>query len=339
MSAPLLVSSSPHIRADENTRSIMLDVVVALLFPLAVATYYFELKALYLTALSVVSCVAIEFLYRKIMKKTSTIHDLSAVVTGILLAFVLPVSTPYWIVPIGALFAIVVVKQLYGGLGKNFMNPALAARAFLTLSFPGVVGRFTSPTFLDSGFSFKGATDMITSATPLMSLKNGMLPENISLTNLLLGEIPGSLGETSAILLLLGGLYLVVRKVIHPRIPLAFMGTVAVLTFTFPPEGIARLDFMLYSLLSGGLVLGAVFMATDYSTSPVTKRGQIFFGIGCGILTVFMRFFGKMPEGVCYAILLMNTLVWLLDKVGLPRRFGVKPFAFLRRGRGDSHAK
>lgn len=336
MESPLMVSSSPHIHDEENTRSIMMDVCIALIFPLALGTYYFEMKALYLTALSVISCIVFEFLYRKLLKKSSTVRDMSAVVTGMLLAFTLPVTTPYWIVVVGAFFAIVVVKQLYGGLGKNFMNPALAARAFLVISFPSYIGRFTEPTFLDDDFSFLTSPDAVSAATPLVALKHGALPEGVSIQNLLFGETAGCIGEVSALMLLMGGLWLLIRRVISLRIPLSYVGTAAVLTFVFAPPTVAPLQFMLYSILSGGLLLGAIFMATDYSTSPVTKRGQILYGIGCGVLTIFIRYFGKMPGSVCFSILIMNTLVWMLDKAGRARRFGEKPLAFLFRKGGAS---
>lgn len=334
MDSPLVVSSSPHIHDEENTRSIMLDVCIALLFPLALGTYYFEIKALYLTLVSVLSCVVFEFIYRRLLKKSDTFRDMSAVVTGMLLAFTLPVSTPYWVVIVGAFFAIVIVKQLYGGLGKNFMNPALAARAFLVISFPAFTGNFTEPTFLDADFSFFSIPDAVSAATPLNALKQGLLPEGVSLQNLLFGEIAGCIGEVSALMLMMGGLWLLIRRVISLRIPLSYIGTVAALTFLFHPAAIDPVQFMLYSILSGGLMLGAIFMATDYSTSPVTKRGQILYGVGCGLLTVFIRFFGKMPESVCFSILIMNTLVWMLDKAGRARRFGEKPLSFLFRKGG-----
>ena len=329
MDAKLTVSSSPHIRTDEDTRSIMLDVLIALAFPLAVAVYFFGWRALALTAVSVVSSMLFEWLYRKLMKKTNTAGDLSAAVTGVLIAFVLPASAPYWLPVVGSFFAIVIVKQLYGGIGKNFLNPALAARAFLT-SFPIFLAAFTAP-LAEKALPLWGQVDAVTSATPLGLIKSAealsltnKLPQDYSFMDMFLGQIPGSLGEVSTAVLLLAGLYLIVRKVITPRIPVAFIATVAVLTFLFPRGGVAGLDYMLYNILGGGLMLGAIFMATDYTTSPVTKRGQWIFGIGCGALTVFMRYFSPMPEGVCYAILLMNTIVWLLDKVGMPRRFGVR---------------
>jgi electron transport complex protein RnfD len=326
MNEPLFVSSSPHIRSEDNTRAIMLDMVVALCFPLVIAVYYFGVKALYLVALSVACCVAFEFLYRKLTRKPGSVGDFSAAVTGMLLAFTLPVSAPFWVVPAGAFFAIVIVKQLYGGLGKNFMNPALAGRAFLTLSFGLSLSDFTKPVIWETSFSFFAIPDTISSATPLSYLQAGALPEGVELQDLLFGEVAGCLGETSSIALLLGGLYLLTRRVITPRIPLCFAGTVAVLSYLFPPAGLAPLDFMLFSVFSGGLILGAVFMATDYATSPVTKRGQVIYAVGCGLLTVLIRRFGGMPEGVCFAILLMNTAVWFIDKIGRPRRYGGGPF-------------
>ena len=327
MEHEFIVSSSPHIKHEDGTRSIMLDVVIALAFPLGIAVFQFGWRAAILAAVSVTSCVMFEYIYRKIMKKSGSVGDLSAVVTGLLLAFCLPASAPYWLPVVGAFFAIVLVKQLFGGLGKNFMNPALAARAFL-MSWPVVMTTWPVPGVVLPLWG--DVPDAMTGATPLMSLKNGVLP-SVTLQDMFLGQIGGSMGEVSAIVLLLGGFYLWVRGVITLRIPIAFMGTVAALTYIFAPNGVSNVDFMLYHLLSGGLILGAVFMATDYSTSPVTRSGQLLFGIGCGLLTVFIRFFGSLPEGVCYSILIMNACAWLLDKAGTPRRFGVSLFA--RKGR------
>ena len=329
MNNQLTVSSSPHIRADENTRAVMLDMLIALAFPLAIALYYFGWRSLSLAACCVVCCVVFEYLYRRLLKKPRSLGDLSAPVTGMLFCFILPVATPYWMAALGSFFAIVVVKQLYGGLGKNFLNPALAARAFLAgfavLSVH--VAPLAEPRLPVFG-SFDA--DAIAQATPLSYLKpvEQLRIDHLPLNefewwqNLFLGQIPGCIGEVSAILLLVGGLYLVIRRVITPRIPFAFIGTVALLTFLFPRGGVDGFSYMLYNLLSGGLILGAVFMATDYATSPVTPRGQWIFGIGCGLLTVFFRYFSPMAEGVCYSILLMNTVVWTLDRIGAPRRFG-----------------
>jgi electron transport complex protein RnfD len=315
----LTVSSSPHIRAEADTQSIMLDVILAMLPALAVAIYIFGLRALMVVLVSVASCVFFEWGYRKLMKKTSSIRDLSAVVTGVLLAFCLPANVPYWIPVIGAFFSIVIVKQLYGGLGKNFVNPALAGRAFL-FSWPVLMTTWMVPRSFGS-FLNLGA-DAVTSATPMASLHMGTLPVT-SILDGFLGYVGGSLGEVSAVALLLGGLYLVVFKVISPRIPLSYLLTVAVITFLFPRGGNERLAWMAYSLFSGGVMLGAIFMATDYATSPITPKGQIIFGVGCGLLTVFIRYFGSYPEGVSYSILIMNVCVWLIDKYTLPRRFGV----------------
>lgn len=315
----LKVTPSPHIRYLEDTRSIMLDVIIALVPSLAVSTYMFGFRALLLTATTIVSCVFFEWGYRKLLKKTKDIGDLSAVVTGILLAFCLPATTPLWIAAIGSFFSIVVVKQLFGGIGKNFMNPALAGRAFL-FSWPVVMSTWIAPLTYKSFFSLKAA-DAVTSATPLSFLHMSELPEGTTLLQSFFGQVGGSLGEVSGFALVLGGIYLLVRKVISLRIPLSYILTVAVITFVFP-RGNDNLQWMLWNLSSGGLLLGAIFMATDYSTSPVTKKGQIIFGIGCGLLTVFIRYFGAYPEGVSYAILIMNACVWLIDRATYPRRFG-----------------
>ena len=316
----LAVSSSPHIRAEDGTRSIMLDVIIALTPALAIAVYVFGLRALLLTVVSVAACVFFEWGYRKLLKKSCDVGDLSAVVTGMLLAYCLPVSAPFWIPVVGAFFSIVIVKQLYGGIGKNFLNPALAGRAFL-FSWPTIMATWVAPLSYSSIFHIS-TVDAVTSATPMAALHAGTLPEGVSLAQMFLGYIGGSLGEVSTLVLLLGGIYLVIRRVITPRIPLAYLLTVAVVTFAFPKAG-TNWEWMLYNLCGGGLMLGAIFMATDYTTSPVTKTGQLIYGIGCGLITVFIRYFGSYVEGVTYAILIMNTCVWLLDKIR-PRRFGAK---------------
>ena len=313
----LTLSSSPHAHSKNSTAVIMRDVCIALLPALIAAVYFFGWRALGLTVVSVLGCVFFEWAYRKLMKKDCTVGDWSAVVTGILIAFVCPVSLPYWTLLIADFFAIVIVKQLFGGIGMNIVNPALAARAFL----------FSWPAFM-SGSAFAvtgGALDGMTSATPMESLAAGELPQ-AGMLDLFLGNIGGSLGEVSALALILGGIYLLIRKVISARIPLAYLTTVAVLAFLFPLNGAPRLDWMLCQLLSGGLMLGAIFMATDYTTSPVTHAGQIAFGIGCGLLTILLRYFGSYVEGVSYAILIMNCCVGFFDKLGIPKRFGfVKP--------------
>ena len=305
----LTVASSPHIRGDLKTSRLMLDVVVALLPALAVGTWILGFRALAVTAVSMVSAVGAEWLYCKVTGKQNTLRDCSALVTGMLLAMTLPASVPFGIVVLGSVFAIVFAKCMCGGLGQNIFNPALAARAFLMLLFPAALTHYET---ID-GFS---------SATPLHRMVMPTLPDN-SLLDMFLGRIPGSIGELSALALLLGGVFLVARKVISPKIPLAYLGSVAVLTFVFSKTG-NPIRWMLYSLLGGGVMLGAIFMATDYATSPVTPMGQILYGIGCGALTVFFRYYGLFPEGVTYAILLMNLATWGIDRITAPRRFGTK---------------
>lgn len=316
----LKVTSSPHMRHEDTTRLIMLDVIIALCPALVWAVYLFGARALTLTAVSVGSAVLFEYLYRLIMNKSNDIGDLSAAVTGMLLAFCLPVSVPLWMPAVGSFFAIVIVKQLYGGIGKNVVNPALAARVFLFLAFPGDMARFTAPSEKLPAFSLKGA-DIVASATPLASLKEGVAPPD-SLLDLFLGNCAGCIGEISVLLLLAGALYLFVRKIITWQIPVCYIATVAVLSYLFPASGMDAVQYVLSTLCSGGLVLGAFFMATDYVTSPVTYRGRIFYGIGCGLITVFIRTCGSYPEGVSFAILVMNCLAWYIDKFTRPRVFG-----------------
>ena len=321
----LIATSNPHIRGSETTRSIMLDVIIAMLPALVWSIITFGVKALTLTVVSVVGCMFWEWLYRKLLKKPQSVGDLSAVVTGMLLAFVCPVTTPYWMIIIGGFFSIVVVKQLFGGIGKNFINPALAGRAFLLGSYAGVMTFWIDPA--RNKAPLMGSTvDVITHATPLSYMKNGDmagLKEAYSLADVFLGKVGGSLGEISALLLIIGGLYLIWRKVINWQTPVAYIATVAVITFLFPKGDAGNLEWMLYSLFSGGLMLGAFFMATDYATSPVTKKGQLIFGIGCGLFTVLIRYFGSYNEGVCYSIMVMNLCVALIDKYTKPTRFGV----------------
>ena len=316
----LIASSSPHIRSNEDTRSIMLDVIIALLPALAWSVYCFGWKALLLTAVSVVSCVFFEWAYRKLMKKSCMVGDLSAVVTGMLLSFVCPVDLPWWVIIIGAFFSIVVVKQLYGGIGCNFLNPALAGRAILLASYATAMTTWTLPSSkLDT---------VVSTATPLAIMKEGTvekfteLTANYSVADMFIGRVGGSLGEVSALALLLGGAWLLIRKVISWHTPVAFIGTVALLTLISAPAGIDNVQYMLYNVFGGGLMLGAIFMATDYATSPVTKPGQLIFGIGCGLITCFIRRFGSYPEGVCYSILIMNCTTWLLDKYIRPTIYG-----------------
>ncbi len=316
----LRVSASPHLYTEETTRVLMLDVVIALCPALIWGVYLFGWRALALTLLSVASSVLFEALYNKLIKKRVPIKDLSAVVTGMLLAFTLPPSLPYPMVILGAFFAIVIVKGLFGGLGKNIVNPALAARIFLFISFPTDMTTYTAPGTPLSLFGEIPA-DAVTSATPLTALKSGLLPNETTL-NLLFGSRAGCLGEVSALLLLAGGIYLAVRRVIDLRIPLSCFATVAVLCYFFPQGEAPAVDFMLAELLTGGMILGAVFMATDYVTSPASSVGRILYGIGIGALTVFIRFFGGYPEGISFAILIMNLFVYYLDRYTRSKPFG-----------------
>lgn len=319
----LIATSSPHIRAAENTRSIMLDVIIAMMPALIWAIVKFGFRALTLTAVSVVGCMFFEWGYRKLMKKPQSVNDLSAAVTGILLAFVCPVNMPYWMILVGDFFAIVVVKQLFGGIGKNFVNPALAGRAFLLGSYAGEMTKWIAPG--ETAPLFGSTADVVTAATPLAYMKTGDMETLMStypISDMFMGKIGGSLGEISVLMLLIGGIYLIVRKVINWQTPVGYIATVAVLSFLFPKAG-SGLDWMLYSIFGGGLMLGAFFMATDYATSPVTAKGQLIYGIGCGLFTVFIRYFGSYNEGVCYSIMVMNCCTALIDKYTKPVRFGV----------------
>ena len=314
----LKVSSSPHIRNEDSTRQIMLDVAIALLPALAVAVFVFGARSLVMTVISVLGCVFFEWLYNKLLKKPMTIGDGSAVVTGMLLAYTLPVTAPYWVVLIGDFFAIIIVKCLYGGIGQNFINPALGGRAFLMASWPVAMTTWCK---VQTSLPLFTAPEITSSATPLTFLKEGLVP-NVSLQNAALGMVGGSMGEVSALALLIGGVYLLYRRVISWHIPVSFIGTVAVITFLFPKGDMSGATFMAYELLCGGLMLGAIFMATDYATSPVTKKGQLIYGVGCGLLTVLIRYLGSYPEGVSYAILLMNACCFLIEKISRPKKYG-----------------
>ncbi len=326
----LIATSSPHIRGSERTQTIMRDVIIAMVPALVYAILNFGIRALAMTVVSVAGCMFFEWGYQKLMKKPVRIMDLSCVVTGMLLAFVCPVQIPYWMILIGDFFAIVVVKQLFGGIGKNFVNPALAGRAILLASYAGAMTSWVDPAINKANLI--GNVDIVTAATPLSYMKGtdpaaiaesfASLKETYSVTNMFLGQIGGSMGEVSVLMLLLGGAYLIWRKVINWQTPVAYIATVAVLTFLFPRAG-TSVEWMLYSIFGGGLMLGAFFMATDYATSPVTKKGQLIFGIGCGVFTVLIRYFGSYNEGVCYSIMVMNLFVALIDKNTKPTRFGV----------------
>ena len=305
----LTVACSPHIRGDFRSSRLMLDVMLALTPALLVGVWMHGIRSALVVLTSIASCVVFEWLYSRITKKRNTIIDGSAMVTGMLLAMTLPATVPYWLVLVGSGFAIILVKALCGGLGQNIFNPALSARGFMLMIAPAYMVAFQD-------------LDGVTAATPLHHMIMNELPQE-TLLEMFLGRCPGSIGEVSALALILGGIYLVIRKVISPRIPLAYLGTVAVLTLIFHKGDNAFL-WMGYQLFSGGVVLGAIFMATDYATSPVTARGQLLYGLGCGILTVVLRNFSLFPEGVTYAILIMNALVWIIDRITAPRRFGTK---------------
>ena len=315
----LTISSSPHVHSPVTTRTIMRDVLIALIPALVGSVYFFGFRALMVALVSVAACVFFEWGYCKLTGMNCKVYDLSAVLTGLLLAFVCPVTIPYWTIIIGDFFAIVVVKMIFGGIGRNIVNPALAGRAFM-MSWAVLMTNWVRVGF-DNAAGLLNTADAVTSATPLASMHQGVLPQGVSILDMFLGNVGGCMGETSALLLLIGFVYLLIRKVVSLRIPVAFIGTVAVLTFLFP-QGNDRITWMAANLFGGGLMLGAMFMATDYVTSPVTHLGQVVFGIGCGVITVVIRYFGGYPEGVSYAILVMNCCVVLLDRIGRPKKFG-----------------
>ena len=302
------VSSSPHIRASYTTKGIMADVLIALSPAMIVAVYFLGIRALMITVLSVASCVFFEAVWQKVVKQPMTVGDLSAAVTGVLLAFNLPISAPIYLPIVGAFVAIIMAKQFFGGIGQNFINPALAARAVLLASFPQAMTDFSMP-----------GVDGISSATPLALLKAGEAVP--SLMDVFVGNIGGSIGEISALALLIGLVYLLFRKVITIKIPVIYVGTVFILTYVLGRGGMFNAN-PLYEIMTGGLFLGAFFMATDYSTSPSTPKGEVIFALGCGILTTVIRLYGGYPEGVSYSILIMNLAVPLIDKYTAPKPFG-----------------
>ena len=314
----LTISSSPHVHSPVTTQTIMRDVLIALAPALIGSVYFFGLRALTVTMVSAIAAFFFEKLYCYLMKQNDKTYDLSCIVTGVLLAFVCPPTIPYWMIIVGDAFAIILVKMLFGGIGKNIVNPALAGRAFM-FSWPVAMSTWVKVGF-ENAANPLNAADAVTAATPLANMHQGLLPE-ASVMDAFLGNVGGCIGETSALLLLIGFAYLLYRKVITARIPLAYIGTVAVLSFLFP-MGQDRITWMAYQLFTGGLMLGAIFMATDYVTSPITKLGQIVYGIGCGVLTILIRYFGGYNEGVSYAILCMNCCVVLLDRIGRPVKFG-----------------
>ena len=314
----LTISSSPHAHSPVTTQTIMRDVLIALVPALLGSIYFFGFRALLVTLVSAAACVFFEWGFCKIRKLHCKTYDLSAVVTGVLLAFVCPVTIPYWTIILGDFFAIVLVKMLFGGLGKNIVNPALAGRAFL-FSWPVLMSNWVKVGFSNAA-GLLSTADAVTAATPMSAMHQGALPEE-SILDMFLGNIGGCIGETSTLLLIIGFIYLLYRKVITARIPLAYIGTVAILAFLFP-QGNDRIAWMAAQVFGGGLMLGAIFMATDYVTSPLTKLGQIVYGIGCGVITILIRYFGGYSEGVTYAILCMNACAVLLDKIGRPVKFG-----------------
>ena len=315
----LTVSSSPHAHQEATTKTIMRDVLIALVPALLFAVYNFGNRALTVTIVSVAACYGFEKLWNILMKKHDKTYDLSACVTGVLLAFVCPVTIAYWQIVLGAAFAIVLVKMLFGGLGRNVVNPALAGRAFM-MSWPVAMSTWILPGSKYAAAPFGSTADIVTGATPLANMHQGLMPVE-EWTQLFWGSVGGCIGETSAVMLLIGLVYLLARRVIKITIPAAYIGTVAILTLLFP-MGNNNIEWMLCQIFGGGLMLGAIFMATDYVTSPLTFHGQLIYGIGCGALTVLIRYFGGYNEGVSYAILIMNTCVVLLERIGRPVKFG-----------------
>ena len=307
MNKLLNVSSSPHVRCSVNTQNLMLDVVIAMLPAAAFGVYNFGFHALLVLLVTSAVCVASEYVYEKLMHKPITIADGSALVTGMILALNMPPQIPVWVPALGGIFAIIVVKQLYGGLGQNFMNPALAARCFLLISFAGMMNNFSAASL---GF------DSVSGATPLAAMRAG---QSVDLASMFIGRIPGTIGEVSTIALLIGGIYLLVRKVISWRIPVIYIGTVAVFVFIF---GGFDVNYVLCQVCGGGLIFGAFFMATDYVTSPLTNKGKFIYALCCGIITCLIRVFASLPEGVSYSIVLMNIIVPLIERATVPKPFG-----------------
>lgn len=321
------VSTSPHVRSGVTTAQIMRDVAIALMPASVFGVYQFGFSAFLVLLVSITTCVLSEYFYQKLMKKPYHPYECSALVTGLLLGMNLPSTVPLWIPVIGGVFAIIIVKELYGGLGQNFMNPALAARCFLLICFAGRMTTYTLDSASIAGVAKEGlyhfnygaaSIDGITGATPLAAMKAG---ESVNLFEMLFGFTGGVIGETSAIMILIGAIYLLYRRVISLRIPLTYIGTLAVFVLIFGGHGF-DLSYVAAQVLGGGLLLGAFFMATDYSTSPITKMGQIVFGVCLGLLTGIFRIFGSSAEGVSYAIIFCNLLVPLIEKVTMPRAFG-----------------
>jgi electron transport complex protein RnfD len=324
----LIISPAPHIHSKENTQRLMLDVIIALLPAYLVSVYFFGLGALNVAAVAIISCVLLEYVINRwVMKRSSTVNDLSAIVTGLLLAMNLPSNIPWWIVFIGAVVAIGITKMSFGGLGQNVFNPALVGRVFLLISFPVQMTSWPRPEALWSG------VDATTGATPLAIIKEGLANGNtveqimnahpdFSYLHLLFGKIGGSMGEISALALLLGFAYLLIRHVIRPHIPLSIFGTVIVFGGILWLVDSQHFIDPLFHLLTGGIMLGAIFMATDYVTSPMNPKAMLIYGVGIGLLTMLIRVFGSYPEGISFAILIMNATVPLLNRYIKPQRYG-----------------
>ncbi len=321
MANKLIVAPAPHVQTSQSTARIMRDVVIALMPALVVSALVFGADVLRVTALSVAACVAFEYLIQKFMVRGAvTVTNWSAVVTGVLLAFNLPATIPWWIVVIGAFVAIAVAKMTFGGLGKNPFNPALVGRVFLLMAYPVQMTTFPMPV--------NGAFDALSGATPLAAVKHGAAADVLGVQELLLGNMPGSLGEVAAAALLCGFVYLLWRRVITWQIPVTVLGTIALFAFVVAlcsgQTGAALWQLPVFHVLAGGAILGAVFMATDYSTSPMTVRGGVIFAVGIGVITMLIRLWGAYPEGMSFAILIMNACVPLINKYVKPKRFGVK---------------
>ncbi len=321
MSNRLYVSPSPHVNGDQSSQRIMLDVIIALVPALLVSALYFGYNTIVVAGVAIASSLIFEYAIRRYMfKEESPRGDLSPIVTGLLLAFNLPASIPLWIVVIGSLVSIGIAKMSFGGLGKNPFNPALVGRVFLLIAYPVQMTTFPRVECLD--------VDIFSGATPLAAMKNGMAMESIDFQNMLLGAIPGSLGEVSALLLIAGGAYLLIRKVITWHIPLSILATMFAVAVAFAfgsgYEMAYALHFSLFHILAGGALLGAIYMATDYTTSPMTHKGMVIYGVGIALITMFIRLWGAYPEGMSFAILIMNSCVPLINKYVKPRRFGTQ---------------
>lgn len=310
----LIMSSSPHIHTNSTITKIMLDVIIALVPSALMGVYFFGFRAALVIAVAVISSVAAEWIFEKITKRRNTVGDLSAVVTGLLIALNMPPHIHLWMVAVGSVFAIIIVKQMFGGLGKNFVNPALAARCFMLIAWTGAMTAFHEP-----------FTDAVSSATPLALMRDSVFiphPDGLpTIFQCFIGFKAGTIGEVSAVALIIGFAYLLLKRVVSIKIPLAYLLSFAVLTFFFGKE-IMNVQYLAYQLLTGGLLLGAFFMATDYTTTPTTSKGMIIFGAGCGMLTFLIRRFGGYPEGVSFSILLMNLASPLIERFTVPESFG-----------------